>query len=128
MTNELIRRLEALERRMNAELRSGTLPPGGPLQVVIITGCLPPGEPIFANAGSNQWLRLPDESIEDFSDRAARGAREAGEVLLVVGGLPMSEAQNEAALAAYDAWLLTDDGVPPVETRAPARSRLGFVD
>jgi hypothetical protein len=29
MTNELARRLEALERRMNAEQPSGTLPPGG---------------------------------------------------------------------------------------------------
>src|SRR5260370_38002094 len=43
MTNELTRRLEALEKRMNAEQPSGTLPPGGPLRVVIVQGTLPPG-------------------------------------------------------------------------------------
>ncbi len=57
MTNELARRLEALEKRMNAEL-SG-LPPGGPLRVVIIHGCLPPGEPLWGVAGPHEWLREP---------------------------------------------------------------------
>jgi len=117
MNNEqLTRRLEALERRMNAEQPSGTLPPGGPLRVVIVSGCLPPGEPLWGAAGSHEWLRGPGEDLDAFADRAAAAAREAGEPLLVIGGLPSSSAQHEVAMAAYDAWLLTDDGVPPEET------------
>jgi hypothetical protein len=40
---------------------------------------------------------------------------------LVLGGLPSTQAQNDMALAAYDAWLLTDDGVPPEETSWSSR-------
>ena len=123
MTNELIRRLEALERRMNAEQPSGTLPPGGPLRVVIVRGALPPGEPLWAVAGSHEWLRERGEDLDAFADRAAAAARELKERLLAIGGLPSTRAQNDIALAAYDAWLQTDDGVPP-ET-APGRPRLG---
>ena len=112
MSEALLKRLEALEKRMNEDQPSR---PGAPMMVVIVTGCLPPGEPLFANAGSNQWLRLPDESIEDFADRAARGAREAGASLLTVGGLPHTEEQNSAALAAYDLWAASDDGIPLCE-------------
>lgn len=115
MTNELARRLEALERRMNAELASSGLPPGGPLRVVIIHGGLPPGEPLWAEAGAHEWLRDPGEDLDAFADRAAAAARELKEPLLVIGGLPLTQTQHDAALAAHDAWLLTDDGVPPEE-------------
>jgi hypothetical protein len=124
MTSELTRRLEALERRMNAEQPSGTLPPGSPLRVVIVHGGLPPGEPLWAVAGPHEWLREPGEDLDAFADRAAADARELKEGLLVIGGLPSTEAQNEVALAAYDAWLQTDDGVPPEETSWS--SRRGF--
>lgn len=113
--NELTRRLDVLERRMNAEL-PGTLPPSGPLRVVIIHGTLPPGEPLWGTAGSHEWLREPGEDLDAFADRVAAAAREAGERLLVLGGLPQTQAQQDAAMAAYDAWLLTDSGVPPEET------------
>jgi hypothetical protein len=113
--NELTRRLDVLERRMNAEL-PGTLPPGGPLRVVIIHGTLPPGEPLWGTAGPHEWLREPGEDLDAFADRVAAAAREAGERLLVLGGLPQTQAQQDAAMAAYDAWLLTDSGVPPEET------------
>jgi hypothetical protein len=116
MTNELARRLEALERRMNAERISGQLPPESPLRVVVVSGCLPPGEPLWGAAGSHEWLRGPREDLDAFADRAAAAAREAGEPLLVIGGLPRTQAQQDAAMAAYDAWLLTDDGAPPEET------------
>ncbi|MCP1844503.1 hypothetical protein ACVIHI_002575 [Bradyrhizobium sp. USDA 4524] len=122
MTSELIRRLEALERRMNAERPSDTLPRGGPLRVVIIHGCLPPGEPLFAAAGEHEWLREPGEDLDAFADRARAAALELKEPLLVIGGLPATQAQQDLAMAAYDAWLLTDDGVPPCEpSRGMAR-------
>src|ERR1700732_3818951 len=111
MTNELTRRLEALERRMNAEQPSGTLPPGGPLRVVIIHGCLPPGEPLFGMAGAYEWIREPGEELDAFADRARSAAIELKEQRLVLGGLPNSQAQQDAAMAAYDAWLLSDGGV-----------------
>jgi hypothetical protein len=118
MNNEqLTRRLEALERRMNAEQPSRTLPPGGPLRVTILHGCLPPGEPLFGVAGSHEWIRGPGEDLDAFANRVVAAARELKERLLVLGGLPSSSAQHEVAMAAYDAWLLTDDGVPPEETR-----------
>src|SRR5215475_15921200 len=127
MTNELIRRLEALERRLNAERPSGTLPPGASLRVVIVHGGLPPGEPLWGVAGPHEWLREPGEDLDAFADRARAAALELREPLLVLGGLPPTQAQNDMALAAYDAWLLTDDGAPPEETRrfTPRRSPLG---
>jgi hypothetical protein len=114
MSNELTRRLEALEKRMNAEQPSGTLP-GGPLKVVVITGCLPPGEPLFAMAGPHEWLRVPGEELDAFADRCAQAARELKEPLLLVGGLPRSQSQQDAAMKAYDIWAASDDGVPPCE-------------
>lgn len=112
MSNDLIRRLEALERRLNAEQ---PLHSGGPLKVVIVQGGLPPGIPLWATAGRHEWFPDPGEELEAFAFRAAAAARELKEQLLVLGGLPATQAQNDVALAAYDEWLLTDDGVPPVE-------------
>ncbi|MET4483712.1 hypothetical protein [Bradyrhizobium sp. F1.13.3] len=112
MSNELSRRLEALERRLNAEQ---PLRPGAPLKVVVVYGGLPPGVPLWAVAGAHEWFPDPGEELEAFAERAAAAARALKETLLVLGGLPKTQAQNDVALAAYDAWLLTDDGVPPVE-------------
>jgi hypothetical protein len=124
MSSDFEKRLRAIERRLNAEYSSR---PGAPMRIVIVHGCLPPGEPLFATAGAHEWLREPGEDLDLFCDRAAQAARELQEALLVIGGLPQSETQHELALAAYDAWLLTDDGVPPVTPAraAPARPRLG---
>jgi hypothetical protein len=116
MTSELTRRLEALERRMNADRPAGTLPAGASLRVVIVHGALPPGEPLFAMAGAHQWIRNPGEELDLFADRAAAAARELKEPLLVIGGLPSTQEQQDVAQAAHAAWLLTDDGVPPAET------------
>jgi hypothetical protein len=115
MTNDLARRLEALQRRMNEERPAGPLPPGGPLRVVVVHGCLPPGLPLFAVAGEFEWIRGQAEDLDAFADRAAAAARDAGETLLVIGGLPRSQAQQDVAQAAHAAWLLTDDSVPPCE-------------
>jgi hypothetical protein len=122
MTNALQRRLEALEARLNSsEHNSGELPPGGPLRVLIVSGGLPsPDGPVFATAGQHEWLRDPGEDLGAFADRARAGARDAG-VRLLIGGLPRSQAQHDVAMAAYDAWLLTDDGVPPMEKSWPSR-------
>jgi hypothetical protein len=61
-------------------------------------------------------------------DRAKAAARGLKEPLLVIGGLPSTQAQHDAAMIAYDAWLLTDDGVPPEEKSGPRRSRLSWAD
>jgi len=37
--------------------------------------------------------------------------------------LPTTNAAKAAALAAYDAWLLTDDGIPPVSESYINRAR-----
>jgi hypothetical protein len=124
MSTDLSKRLEQLERRMNEERPAGTMADGISLLVVVIHGALPPGEPLFANAGAHQWLRGPAEGLDEFADRARAGARELKETLLVVGGLPVTEEQNEAALRAYDIWAASDDGIPPVETRAPSVTAL----
>jgi hypothetical protein len=115
LTNELARRLEALERRMNAERPAGTLQHGSGMLRVSISGCLPPGEPLYAVAGAHEWIREPGEDLDAFADRAAQATRELNEGLLVLGGLPQTQAQHDVAMAAYEAWLLTDDGVPPEE-------------
>lgn len=113
MSNELQRRLEALEKKMNSsEHRGGS---SQPLKVVVVYGCLPPGIPLWATVGSHEWFPDPGEELEAFAERAAAAARELKEPLLILGGLPKTEAQKDVALAAYDAWLLTDDGVPPCE-------------
>jgi hypothetical protein len=114
MTNDLERRLEALQRRLNADRAAGTTA-GEALLCVVVHGCLPPGVPLFAMAGEHEWLRGPEEDLDAFADRAKAGARDARETLLTIGGLPRSPAQHEVAQAAHAAWLLTDDGVPPME-------------
>ncbi|MDH2353479.1 hypothetical protein QCM80_22860 [Bradyrhizobium sp. SSUT112] len=111
--NELQRRLEALERRLNSSEHRGES--SQPLRVVVVYGCLPPGIPLWATAGSHEWFPDAGEGLEAFGKRAAAAARALKETLLVLGGLPSTQTQTDVALAAYDAWLLTDDGVPPVE-------------
>jgi hypothetical protein len=112
---QLTRRVEALQKRMNDERASG-VPAGEGLQIILITGCLPTvdGLPLYANAGGHEWLRGASEDIGAFADRVAYGAREAGERLCVIGGFPRSQAQQDMAQAAHAEWLASDDGVPPV--------------
>jgi hypothetical protein len=113
MSNDLTRRLEALERRLNAEL-PGTVQPGAPLRVVIVHGGLLP-EPIFATAGVHEWQRQPGEEIEAFAQRCADEAREHGEALLTVSSFPRGEAQIAAAKIAHEEWMRTGyDDVPEV--------------
>jgi hypothetical protein len=112
--DEMARRLEALSHRINAELPAGMM--ASEFQAVVIFGGLPPGEPMFATAGGHEWLReWPLEELGDFADRAVAGARELKERLLVIGGLPRNDAQQDLAMAAHRAWELTDSGVPPME-------------
>jgi hypothetical protein len=127
---QLARRLDALERRLNAERAAGTLPTGITLLIIVVSGGMPSisGEPLFAIAGAHQWIRSEGEGLDEFADRARAGAREAKEPLLLIGGLPKTQEQQDVAMAAYEAWLLTDDGVPPCETGPRPSSRLGFID
>lgn len=61
-------------------------------------GCLPPGIPLWGTAGRHEWFPDPGEELEAFAERAVAAAREAKEPLLVLGGLPRSEAQIAVAL------------------------------
>jgi hypothetical protein len=115
VTNDISRRLRALEKRMNAERPAGTLPAGVEFSIVCIEGGLPPGHPLFAMAGRHEWMREPGEDLLAFSERTARAALAVNEMALVIGGLPSTDRQHDVAMAAYEAWLLTDDGVPPEE-------------
>jgi hypothetical protein len=82
------------------------------------------GEPVYRNAGGHQWIRGSDETLDAFADRARAGARESKEPLLLIGGLPKTPEQQDVAMAAFQAWLLVDDGVPPCETGPQPSSRL----
>jgi hypothetical protein len=114
--DQLARRLDALQQRMNDEQASGNAASiGGPLRVVVVHGCLPPGEPWFGVAGESEFIRDQGESLDAFADRAAHAARKLGETLLVIGGLPQSQAQMDVAGREYDLWAASDDGIPPME-------------
>jgi hypothetical protein len=115
----LKKRLAALERRLNMTHS---------LQVLIIEGGLPPGEPLWAVAGPHEWLRQEGEDLEAFANRVAQAARDLKEQLLVLGGLPSNPAQGEIARAAYEAWLQSGhDDVPPEELARIAPNRRGFL-
>jgi hypothetical protein len=120
--NELQRRLAALEKKMNSSEYRG---PEG-LQTIVGYGFLPPGVPIFANAGALEWFRgmtAEGEIIEDldvFCHRCHAEAKAAGEKLLTIGFLPRdgSETQRAAAKLAEDYyWANDDNSVPPCEVR-----------
>lgn len=116
MTNDLERRLEALQRRLNADRPAGTTA-GGALLCVEISGCLPTpdGLPLWANAGEHEWIRSDGEDLDLFADRCVAAALEAGQRLLVIGGFPISQAGHDRAQAAHAEWLASDSGVPPEE-------------
>jgi hypothetical protein len=78
---------------------------------------------MFGMAGEHQWIRghEPTEDLDAFANRAAAAARELKEQRLVLGGLPVTQEQQDRAMLAYDEWLLTDDGVPPCEPSRGAR-------
>jgi hypothetical protein len=99
---DLERRLMALQRRLNTAAGLISRYCGGPLHVVIITGCVPSpsGEPLYGNAGGSEWIRGETESLDDFANRAAAGAHAAGHALLLLGGQPKTQAQQDVADAA----------------------------
>ena len=75
--NPLVKRVARLEKYR----------PGEGLDVIIITGGLPEGDTLHATAGAHSWDCDPDESFEAFRVRASTAALEAGERLLIIGGL-----------------------------------------
>jgi hypothetical protein len=109
---DLTKRLEALERRVNAERPAGSKA----FMIILIGGCFtPPGEvPAFANCGELGWLRNPGEAVEAFGGRCALEVPPGSSHDLIIGGLPATQEQYQHAIVAYDAWLAREDGVPPV--------------
>ncbi|WP_439925674.1 hypothetical protein [Nitrobacter sp. JJSN] len=120
--NEMARRLQVLEKKMNSSEFGGG---PGVMQVVIGYGFLPPGVPLFANAGIHEWLRgisAEGEIIEEekaFMYRCHAEAQATGEKLLIIGCLPRdgSETQRAVAKLAEDYFWANDDGVPECEER-----------
>jgi hypothetical protein len=123
---EMERRLKQLERKINAARPSGS----SALRIILVGGCFtPPGAvPAFANCGPLWWLRNPDEELLAFARRCVLEVPPGETDNLILGGLPRNAEQYHRAMMAYDLWLASENGVPPMETRPPARSRLGFVD
>jgi hypothetical protein len=123
MSGDFERRLRAVERKLN-----GGTPPSI-FRILTFEGGLP-GPINRAYAGEHRWRREGDETLEQFTERAARAAEAAGETSLMVGGLPRSD--ELAEFESFDAWWATVapfySEVPPVEEHrfAPPRSRLGY--
>ncbi len=59
----------------------------GTPEVIVLHGGLP-DEPGHAVAGEHCWRQLPDETPEQFGDRAIVAATASREPWLVFGGLP----------------------------------------
>jgi hypothetical protein len=125
VTNELIRRLEALERRVNAEQPSGMLPPDDPFQVVVVYGGLTPFPVVASDDTGHEWIRdvAGGETIEDFAQRSAHESHGHGARLCTIGDMGRQTPLQVAALrAAWDEYMATDyPDVPPIEESAPAR-------
>jgi hypothetical protein len=112
-----------LQKRMADDRAAGILPAG--LQCVVITGALPSLRgPLYAVAGEMECLRGSDEDLDPFCNRAAREAAQDGQRLMVIGGFPSTQAQQDMAMAAYDDWLASDSEVPPCETSRPSMTTL----
>jgi hypothetical protein len=120
MSNDLIRRLEALEARINAEQPAG-LRPGGPMRVVVVHGGLVPLPAVAIDDAGNEWIRdvAGGETVEDFAQRAARESYDAGAKLCTIGGMGTGTPLQTAALrATWDEYMANDyPDVPPCETR-----------
>ena len=124
--NELERRLEALERKINEGRPPGK---GEPFRILLHTDVLP-GPRLWAYAGTLKWRREADEPLEVFATRAAVAAEAAGETSLILGGLPRGEDELEGMT--FEQWwesLGPHSDVPPEEApRHAPRSRLGWGD
>jgi hypothetical protein len=59
--------------------------------VLEIRGGLPDGDSTFANAGAMHWEQTPGEQYSAFCARVVAEATEAGERLVLIGGLPVTE-------------------------------------
>ncbi|SHN69154.1 hypothetical protein [Bradyrhizobium erythrophlei] len=124
MSSELEKRMEKLERLLNAERPAGMI--GGEFLAVLVYGGLTPLPVVASDDTGREWIRAAGESVEDFAQRAASESRAAGARLCTIGGMGSgTPSQNEALSAAWDEYLLTGyPDVPPVTHPGPARSQL----
>jgi hypothetical protein len=60
---------------------------GAGTQVIYVSGGLPGAEFSHATAGPLHFTRLPEETLEEFTDRCWTVAFYAGQPYLIVGGL-----------------------------------------
>jgi hypothetical protein len=84
MNESFRKRLEAIERQMRQK------PGAGQFVIWEITGGLP-GPVNYAYSAGLRWDRADGEDMEAFVRRAAVAAIEAGQMSLVIGGLPRSD-------------------------------------
>jgi hypothetical protein len=128
MSEELRKRLERLRAQL---IETHGSSPNGFLPVLIYGGLTPMPAIAFDDVGGG-WIRniAGGETVEDFARRAASASCAAGAKLCTIGGMGNGSDELTAALkAASDHYYEHEyQDVPPCETRAPARSRLGYSD
>jgi hypothetical protein len=122
MTTKSFRdRLDAIERQLNAK------PGGGAFHILQISGCLP-GPVNHAYAGPHRWDRAEGEEHEAFARRAAQAAVEAGEMEMVLGGLPgrdeVAKFWKPDGEFDFDAWWAT---IAPYYPEVPPEEPAGYV-
>jgi hypothetical protein len=131
MTKRFNERMKAIEAQMRKTPGAGTF------AILQISGCLP-GPVNFAYAGSHRFDRAEGEDFEAFVLRSALAAFKAGEMSIIVGGLPRSDEYAKYRRADgefdFDRWWseVVAPHYPDVPPEEPAgfqrRSRLGFVE
>jgi hypothetical protein len=117
MTNELSRRLEAMERKLRETYGSS---PNGFLPLLVYGG-LTPLPAVAGDDMGNEWIRAAGESVEDFAQRAACESYGHGARRCTIGGMGTdTPSQVEALRAAWDEYMLTGySDVPPPEETSP---------
>src|SRR5258705_370768 len=125
MSNDLTRRLEALEKRLREEYGSR---PGAPMSLAVYGGLMP--DPIIGMTDNGgEWFRdYPAEEVEVFADRCAKAAAEMGAKHLLITSIPAdgNAKQLEVASAAHAIYMdRFYPEVPPCEERGYIRPSWG---
>lgn len=110
------KRIRAIEERLNAKRPTD----GGAFRILIVEGCLP-GPIGWSYAGTLRWQREAGEELEAFIERTAEAAIKAGELSLIVGGLPRGD--ELAEFADFETWWAT---IAPHYSDVPPEEKAGY--
>jgi uncharacterized protein (DUF2235 family) len=121
--DEMRKRLDRLKAQLRETFGSS---PGG-FMAVLVEGGLTPWPAIAQDDLGAEWLRdlANHETVEDFTQRAARESRASGAKLCTIGGMPLPSASEEmqAAMKAASDYYFEHEypDVPPCEERGYIR-------